>query len=535
MSYNEWSFSRNGLMTIQFNSNVRDIPADIRRRQINEYRATVNRGQVPTPDMGIPYTVFNSAPKFDMNEELSKDELFELLTIPTIRGILQTFRVVFPRNANKQQLVQILNNAILSQPNRLPYVRQVYQEYTANLRRRRQLGNRNPNSSLLISNKHKYSKKNFEGMSFKDILRSVFDIDFHLIFLHDRVLEGKEIPNTRANIVAQAAQKIRAAHAKNPLYNNNQRAEIRDRVYEEESLKTDRILKHNSTLILELLFSPKKPFYIDKKMYTILGYHQENGPTQDPEEGLEMPRNSMYVTYPVIIRLELSDLPPNKVTDSQLQKVSCHLRGEKIRKDWHDIWYRPDGNVQPQKVFERKYHKTLRRNSTTLGGGFITKNKKTRRQRKKIGGNPSPPAAIIEYLEYFPMQSKNQVDAFYEKIDRDWRQGANILQIFSKSAKQINNIQQLLDAVHEAKTTTFCNRKTGDGDCEDTSDRVMELLPEIPGGKYTVESLRFEYSEQEDLDDYDVTPDFVQNHGILIFYSTETKPWFKITEIITYP
>ena len=41
-------------------------------------------------------------------------------------------------------------------------------------------------------------------------------------------------------------------------------------------------------------------------------------------------------------------------------------------------------------------------------------------------------------------------------------------------------------------------------------------------------------SEQEDLDDYDVTPDFVQNHGILIFYSTETKPWFKITESITY-
>ena len=62
----------------------------------------------------------------------------------------------------------------------------------------------------------------------------------------------------------------------------------------------------------------------------------------------------------------------------------------------------------------------------------------------------------------------------------------------------------------------------------------MELLPEIPGGKYTVESLRFEYSEQEDLDDYDVTPDFVQNHGILIFYSTETKPWFKITENIIY-
>ena len=58
------------------------------------------------------------------------------------------------------QLVQILNNTILTQPNRLPYVRQVYQEYTANLRRRRQLGNRNPNSSLLISNKHKYFQIN---------------------------------------------------------------------------------------------------------------------------------------------------------------------------------------------------------------------------------------------------------------------------------------------------------------------------------------------------------------------------------------
>ena len=83
---------------------------------------------------------------------------------------------------------------------------------------------------------------------------------------------------------------------------------------------------------------------------------------------------------------------------------------------------------------------------------------------------------------------------------------------------------------YEAKATAFCNRKPGDGDCEDTSDR-MELLPSA-GGKYTVESLRFEYSEQEDLDDYDVTPDFVQNHGILIFYS-ETK-LVQVTENIIY-
>lgn len=131
------------------------------------------------------------------------------------------------------------------------------------------------------------------------------------------------------------------------------------------------------------------------------------------------------------------------------------------------------------------------------------------------------------------MQSKNQVDAFYEKIDHDWRQGANILQIFSKSAKQINNIQQLLDAVQEAKTTTFCNRKTGDGDCEDTADNVLEIIRHNPQGKYTVSSLRFEYYLLDDPDDPDETPEFVQNHGFLVFYDDDSKDWFK-TGMVKY-
>jgi hypothetical protein len=530
MSYNNWSFSRDGLMTIKFNSNVRDLSRDLRRKQMNKFRSENNQGNMLLPDPGEDYSIFNSELNFDMNDTLNRNELIEILTIPTIKNILRTFRIPFRGAAQKPELVQILKNAVDAQPARINFVRQAHSQYIAQLRSARQVGNRNANETLLISNQYKYSKKDFDGMSFKEILRSLFESDYYLLFLFERVLKGKEIPNARVNTISNVQNKIRKAHAKNPLYTNEDKREIRDKFYQEASIKTDRILKHNSQIVLDLLFAPRRPFYINKKLYTVLGYHQENGPTQDPQQGLEIPGNSIYVMYPVIIHLELSDLPPDKVTDAELQKVSCHLRGEKIRKEWYNIWYRPDGYTPPKKLFERNYYKTLKK--PILRGG--SKHKKTRKTRKKIGGNPSPPAAIIEYLEYFPMQSKNQVDAFYEKIDHDWRQGANILQIFSKSAKQINNIQQLLDAVHEAKTTTFCNRKTGDGDCEDTSDRVMELLPEIPGGKYTVESLRFEYSEQEDLDDYDVTPDFVQNHGILIFYSTETKPWFKITENIIY-
>ena len=542
---NQWSVSRDGLVVINYRSNVRNESEDIRRKQRNITQAP---GTPLTEDEGQIYEVFNSDDKYNINEQLTANEVYDLLTVANLRELLQTFRVLHNARSRKAVLVQQLSNYIQQNPNRVNYVRQVYSEQVAN-QRRGQLQERNVNSSLLVSNQHRYSKSDFEGMKFKDILRSLFDMDYHTVFLYEKVLKREKLPINRATsvlgLINQVTNRVNGLQNPSP----QQIEEIADTVFDKASRRYDKILKENTHLILDILFAPKRPFYIDKKLYTVLGYHQENGPTQDPEEGINMPaRPATYVIYPVEIAIELTEQPPDKIKEKDIQSVACHLRREKIRKDWYDLWngeptqtgqyvrgvlgLEPAPEV-PDKVFERKYHKTLKRRNVNLVGGSKKKKRKTRRNRRK-GGDVSPPAAIIEYLEYFPMHSKNEVDAFYEKIDHDWRQGANILQIFSKSAKHINTIQQLLDAVHEAKTTTFCNRKPGDGDCEDTSDRVMELLPEIPGGKYTVESLRFEYSEQEDLDDYDVTPEFVQNHGILIFYSTETKPWFKITESITY-
>jgi hypothetical protein len=387
MSYNNWSFSRNGLMTIKFNSNVRDFNRDLRRKQLNKFRSENNQSTMLVPDQGEDYSVFNSETKFDINDTLNRNELIEILTVPNIKTVLQTFRIPYSVNALKPQLVQILKNAIDSQPSRINYVRQIHAQHVATLRRTRQIGTRNVNESLLISNQYKYSKKDFNGMTFKQILRSLFESDYHLLFLYERVLKEKQIPDARINTISTVQKKVRQEHAKNPLYTNQDKREIRDKFYQEASVKTDRILKHNSQIVLDLLFATRRPFYINKKLYTILGYHQENGPSQDPEEGLEMPGNSLYVTYPVVIQIELSDLPPDKISDSDIQKVSCHLRGEKIRKEWYNIWNRPDGDTPPQRVFERNYHKTFKKPmvNNNLGGGGSKKNKKTRRRRKKIG------------------------------------------------------------------------------------------------------------------------------------------------------
>lgn len=856
MSYDNWSFSRNGLMTIGFNSNVRELSKDIRRKQINKFRIENNQTDQLVSEEAEPYSVFNSETKFDIDDSLNREELLQVLTVQNIRTILQTFRITYPANALKPQLVQILSNAIQNQPNRINYVRQVHSQHIANVRRARQAGNRNPNGTILISNQHKYSKKDFDGMSLKAILRSLFEFDYHLLFLYERVLKSKEIPISRAKGIASAVKKIRAIFAKNPLYTNENKREVRNKVFQEASIRTDRILKHNSQIVLDILFAPRRPFYINKRLYTVLGYHQENGPTQDPEEGLDMQPNSTFVVYPVIIHLELSDSPPDKVSDADIQKVSCHLRGEKIRKDWHDIWYRPDGDVPPQRLFERNYHKTIKKPmvSNNLQGGGSKKNKKTRRRRKndmaddvyiavsgdimfgryvgkeyhplnikkpfkevehifkpcdlaivnletpffdetptwwkkyklprdnyqktlvaptskvkelvdaginfvslannhaddagyegfastirtldsanilhagvsingdpftpkiikvkhrpivvfsvtfirnfggewgdvneyspplayidslkkynhlldlikKIrktmpnafiivsvhwgvqykeeieewqenvaqnivdtgancilghhphvlqkvamykgavifyslgnllfdhnydisghaskknantqkgavytftvtpsnniknltkvktvstptgiisggsknhekygGGTSNPAAAAIEYLEYKPLQSQEQVNQFYKNVDNEWgdfESGTNMLNIFSKEKKRVNSIDHVLQAMEQAKETTFCNRQTGDGDCEDTADKVLELIKHNPQGKYTVSSLRFEYNLLEDPYDPDETPEFVQNHGFLAFYDDDSKEWFK-TGIVKY-
>jgi len=378
----EFSLSRDGLMTINFKSNVRNLEQDIRRKQINEVikslrKQGTGRRQNTTEDIGETYQVSNSDPKFDLDEKVTLDEILEALPVARLQNILRTININFRPDMRKGQLVQILKTSIQQNNQRMAYIRQMYGEYLSELRRNRQRSQRDVNSTLLISNFYKYKRSDFDGMSFKEILKSLFDLDDHLIFVANRVLKGKELPITRTLSITNTLPNLR---------NYTTREEMEDYL-EKASIKHDRILKANCHLVLELLFSPRKPFYIDDKKYTILRYHQENGPTQDPEQGLEIPTvgpNSVYSIYPVEIYLELSELPPDKITDRDIQKSSCHIRTEKMRKNWFDIWNPspPDG-ANPDNVFERNHRKTLKRKRVRGGNKYKT----TKKYKKPHGGH----------------------------------------------------------------------------------------------------------------------------------------------------
>ena len=146
-----------------------------------------------------------------------------------------------------------------------------------------------------------------------------------------------------------------------------------------------------------------------------------------------------------------------------------------------------------------------------------------------------PNAAVIEYLKYYPFDTKTDVDKFYERIDSVWGDfegGTNLLDVDVKEKKKVNSINDVLKAMRQAKKTTFCNRKNGNGDCEDTADEVLKLLKNESKGKYMVESHRIVYyieEEDEEANDYGETPEFVQNHGFLVIYpvSSKNRKWFK--------
>lgn len=146
-----------------------------------------------------------------------------------------------------------------------------------------------------------------------------------------------------------------------------------------------------------------------------------------------------------------------------------------------------------------------------------------------------PNAAVIEYLKYFPFNTKSDIDKFYERIDSEWgdfEAGTNLLDVDVKDSKKVNSINDVLKAMRNAKKTTFCSRKNGNGDCEDTADEVLKLIKNVPSGKYKVESHRIVYYMEEDDEEangYDEAPEFVQNHGFLVIYpvSSKNKKWFK--------
>ena len=87
MSYDNWSFSRNGLMTIRFNSNVRDLNRDIRRKQVNKFRIDNNKTAQLLEEQPEQYTVFNSETKFDIDDSLNREELLQVLTVQNIKNI----------------------------------------------------------------------------------------------------------------------------------------------------------------------------------------------------------------------------------------------------------------------------------------------------------------------------------------------------------------------------------------------------------------------------------------------------------------
>ena len=146
-----------------------------------------------------------------------------------------------------------------------------------------------------------------------------------------------------------------------------------------------------------------------------------------------------------------------------------------------------------------------------------------------------PNAAVIEYLKYFPFNTKSDVAKFYKRIDETWGDfegGTNLIDVIVKERKKVSSINDVLREVTKVKKTTFCNRKNGNGDCEDTADEVLKLLKHKPEGNYMVESHRIVYyieQDDEEANNYGDSPEFVQNHGFLVIYpiSSKHKNWFK--------
>lgn len=379
LDISQYSFSRDGLMKITFSSNVRDLAADVRRKQLNQAIQTnldlgIRPSQSRVSDIGEPYSVFNSDIHFDRNDELSIDDMLQTLTVKEfLIPMLQGFRIPFSKSARKGEIVQLLKNAIQGNSQRIQLLREYYSRYLLKLRGNKQRGQRNVNTTLLVSNHYKYKRSDFDGMSLKEILQSLFNQDQYMIFLYKRVLREKEIPNGRLIAIMKAREATK-----------NFTDAQKETYYKAESSKSDAILKANSRLVLEFLFSSKQPFYIDNNRYTILSYQQENGSSQMSQNEILMNMQGvgkMYAVYPVKVYLVLSDKPSQEIVSKDIQAASCHLSAENIRKNWHDIWWQ-DIQKKPEIGYERKHYNELQRRSVS-GGSFRATRKYKLRNLKK--------------------------------------------------------------------------------------------------------------------------------------------------------
>lgn len=358
----QYSLSRDGLMTIKFISNVRNQAEDIRNKQhneiIDEHRET--------------YDVSNSFPNFDVNEEASLDDILQSLTVAILKKLLQTFNAPLWSDMRKAELIQLLKQTIQRNNQYIQYVKDAHTNYVREIRATRQRSLRDVSNTVLISNFHKYKRSDFDGMSFKDIIRSLFDIDDHLIFIANKVLKGKKIPDSTDISRSRALAKIKSITGLTPELI----LEKQEKYLGIESIKNDRILTTNSQLVLSLLFEAKRPFYINKKKYTILSYHQENEPPQPDETNIEMNTSGIYANYSVYkaeIYLDLSELPPNKISDRVIQKSRCHHKKQTLEKNWKEIW--------GERIFERSHRQTIKR-PFTYSGGKRSKRRKTRKKNQ---------------------------------------------------------------------------------------------------------------------------------------------------------
>lgn len=189
----------------------------------------------------------------------------------------------------------------------------------------------------------------------------------------------------------------------------------------------------------------------------------------------------------------------------------------------------------PRKKSSKKSKKKSR-NELKVGQKSVNTNSSS----SATANSKSPPVYFIEYLvENSPAFKKMDATRFYEKVDRDWGDmgnGTNLINTFRKAdskhveTKRVDSIDEVVAIAKQLKKTTFCKRKNGNGDCEDTADAIFEKIESKTGGKYLVESHRVEYYIEEydkEIGDYSGDPEFVQNHGYLVIFLPSKKSWLR--------
>jgi hypothetical protein len=161
-------------------------------------------------------------------------------------------------------------------------------------------------------------------------------------------------------------------------------------------------------------------------------------------------------------------------------------------------------------------------------------NKNYKKKSQKGKGKPELNCAVVEYLNFIPINSKKDVNKFYQKIDKTWGIDGEFSNVIVMDQVKIDDIKQLEKISKEVKLV--CKRKNGNGDCEDTAQLIIDNLRSYhnPKGKYMVEYHRLEYYEYDsDSEEYlNKEPIFVQNHGYNICYliESEQKEWFRYNQ-----